>query len=260
MLFRSYPFEKHDCDFDVVDGDLPAEIFYRDYFATGRPVVLRGQAPPAELAMFSKSRWEKSEKFHPDEKFQVGPTAYPALTDQEYCSEEMSINDLENGEVCEEAPEKPMVHAFHPRRSDFNELYPNYNGDVLDSMGGFRAIREWFGLVESASDVVWQVFFGGDGSGATYHWHEAAFNILYVGIKEWKIAPPLYRGTTGMTAQKVAKSLDDKVALTCIQQPGDMIYIPNFWGHSTINHGFTIGAAAIVEDYFQNGEIGRAHV
>jgi hypothetical protein len=247
------PFDRDRCDFDVVDGDLPPEVFFKDYFMTGRPVVLRGQVPQMELDMFTKGRWRESEVFNPDNTFTVGPTAYPGLTNQESCEEEMSINDLEAGEVCEDQPEKPMVHAFHPKHDEFMELWPDFDGKVLDKKGGFRSIQKYFKNVQGQNELVWQVFFGGDGSGATYHWHEAAFNILYVGIKEWKIAPPLYRGTTGMTAQKVKKTLDDKIALSCIQQPGDLIYIPNFWGHSTINHGFTIGAAAIVEEWFQNG-------
>lgn len=246
-------YDKERCDFDIVDGDIDPEVFYKDYFMTGRPVVLRGQVPPMEFDMFSKKRWYQNKEFHPDKTFEVGPTAYPAITDQESCSKEMSINEIEQGMVCAEMPEKPMVHAFHPESEDFEELYPEFDGNILDKKGGFRSIQQLFGLVKDRDDLVWQVFFGGDGSGATFHWHEAAFNILYVGVKEWKIAPPLYRGTTGMTAQHVSAALDPKISLTCVQQPGDMFYIPNHWGHSTLNHGFTIGAAAIVQDYYQNG-------
>jgi len=249
----SYPYDKERCDFDIVDSDLDPNVFYKDYFMTGRPVVLRGQAPQMELDMFSKDRWSQTKEFHPAKKFGVGPTAYPPLTNQESCNAHMSINELEEGKVCEEMPEKPMVHAFHPKPYDLEELYPDFDGNVMDKRGGFRSIQQFYTLVEHLTDVNWQVFFGGDGSGATFHWHEAAFNILYVGVKEWKIAPPLYRGTTGMTANRVAETLDPKISLTCIQQPGDLFYIPNFWGHSTFNHGFTIGAAAIVENWYQDG-------
>ena len=247
------PYDKERCDFDVVDGDLPAETFYKEYFLPGRPVVLRGQASQKELDLFSKKRWRTLEHFHPEIEFQVGPTAYPPITHQQYCMEQMSINDLEAGELCEEMPEKPMVHAFHPEDYEFEELFPDFDGNIMHERSGFRAIQQYFKEVEEIDDVVWQMFFGGDGSGATYHWHEAAFNILYVGVKEWKIAPPMYRGVAGMTAQKVSEVLDDKISLTCVQQPGDLFYIPNYWGHSTINHGFTIGAAGIVRDIFQSG-------
>ena len=52
--------------------------------------------------------------------------------------------------------------------------------------------------------------------GATYHWHAAAFNILYVGIKEWRIASPIYRGWTGMSALQAAKQLDEHYTLQCV--------------------------------------------
>jgi hypothetical protein len=247
------PYDANRCDFDVVDGDLDPEVFYKDYFITGRPVVLRGQVTQMELNMFTKKRWKTTEIFHPGNTFQVGPTAYPKLTDQESCERRMSINELERGALCEEMPEKPMVYAFHPNKDELGELYPEFEGHILDKRSGFRSIQQYFKVVEGQDDINWQVFFGGDGSGATYHWHEAAFNILYVGTKEWKIAPPMYRGTTGMTAQQVSAMLDDKISLTCLQQAGDLFYIPNYWGHSTINHGFTIGAAGIVMDYYQNG-------
>ena len=112
---------------------------------------------------------------------------------------------------------KPMV-AQHSR--NFKEAYRIYNGDPLK--GGFRKIKEWFDLGQS-----WQIFFGSDGSGATLHWHAAAFNILYVGVKEWHITPPLYRGWAGMTAQSAKKRVaDEPHSMKCTQMPGDLIYIP----------------------------------
>jgi hypothetical protein len=86
-----------------------------------------------------------------------------------------------------------------------------------------------------------QVFFGGDQSGATMHWHNAAFNVLYVGIKEWKVTAPWYRAFTGMTAKMAATKIDGDIGLSCTQYPGDFVYIPNYWGHMTLNRGFTIG-------------------
>jgi len=49
----------------------------------------------------------------------------------------------------------------------------------------------------------------------------------------------------------LAQSTAHIPTLRCIQKPGDLFYIPNSWGHMTINHGFTIGAAALLDDYYQ---------
>ena len=47
-------------------------------------------------------------------------------------------------------------------------------------------------------------------------WHSAAFNILYVGRKEWRMAPPIYRGWTGMSARLAAEQLDEHYTLQCV--------------------------------------------
>ena len=134
------------------------------------------------------------------------------------------------------------MHAEH--KDNFHEAFAMYDGDPTVPRGGFRKLREWFGF----NSYGWQIFYGSDGSGATLHWHAAALNILYVGKKEWRITPPRHRGFTGLTAQKVKAQIgDEPFTLRCLQLPGDLIYIPDHWGHMTINHGFGIGVAAIVK-------------
>ncbi|EJK66814.1 hypothetical protein THAOC_12224 [Thalassiosira oceanica] len=69
------------------------------------------------------------------------------------------------------------------------------------------------------------IFFGSDMSGATLHWHAAAFNILYVGTKEWHVTPPLYRGFTGTPAEvALERFANQPFGVRCTQLPGDLIY------------------------------------
>ena len=64
-----------------------------------------------------------------------------------------------------------MSHVYHPYESDFQEFWPEYQGNVLDGDASFRNIQRWFGhTIESRDDAGFRIFFGGDGSGATYHW------------------------------------------------------------------------------------------
>ena len=44
------------CDLDIVDNEMPQDVFLQEYFETGRPFVLRGHVPNAEKAAFSKNR------------------------------------------------------------------------------------------------------------------------------------------------------------------------------------------------------------
>lgn len=243
------------CDMDIIYGSMNRERFYRDYLITGRPFVMRGLVPEEEILAFRKDRWELTESFHPTSKCKVGPTAYPKLTGQKRCKEKFTIEDIEAGRRCEEMPDIPMVHARHPSDKEFEELFPQYEeGGPYSRKSGWRMILHWFRKgIELGERFApsWQVFFGTDGSGATIHWHKAAMNALYVGRKDWKVTPPHYRGLSGMPADKASSAVDDAISLQCTQGPGDFIFIPNYWGHLTLNHGFAIGAATILPYSFQ---------
>jgi len=250
------------CDFDVVDNEMPQDAFLRDYFETGRPFVLRGHVPKAEKAAFSKDRWDYIRKYNTHSPvWKVGPTAYPTMTGQEYCSRKFTIAEVENATECEEMPGVPMVSVWHPKPEEFNLLFPMYEDGEFYELSGYRKVADWFGIFGDKWKGVasWQVFFGGDGSGATLHWHNAAFNVLYVGTKEWRVTPPKYKGMTGMQPMNTAKQLDESYTLRCTQHEGDIIYVPSYWGHMTMNHGFTIGAAIIIpeKNYKKRRDVGK---
>ena len=169
----------YSCDFEVVDTDavdLDRDTFLRDYYLPGRPVVLRNAVSKEEMSTFTKSAWEKLHHFHPKKKHRVGVTAYPSLSMQESCSYDMSAEQLERDERCRDTPNLHMMHAEH--RKHFDEAYGMHGGDPCRPGGGFARLAEYFPGVGHG----WQIFHGSDMSGATIHWHAAAFNILYVGV------------------------------------------------------------------------------
>jgi hypothetical protein len=105
------------CDIDIVYGSMSRQTFYQEYLLPGRPFVLRGIIPQAEITAFRRSRWETSlPRFQPDTaKVWVGPTAYPYLTGQESCEEKMTIAQIEAGQQCPDLPpDTPILHAWHP--------------------------------------------------------------------------------------------------------------------------------------------------
>ncbi|KAL7539909.1 hypothetical protein ACHAWF_006541 [Thalassiosira exigua] len=245
------------CDIDeIYDADyMTREVFFKEYYSMGRPFILRNHVPLEGMKPFARSHpfWDASRTVP------VGSTAYPNLTEQKRCAEDMAIADLERGTKCEEMPDTYMVHAWHPKAPDFLALYPEHDGDPFHERGGWRKIKEWFGEVEEGSKKLgWQIFLGGDRSGATFHFHNAAVNALYVGVKEWVLAPPSHRGFTGMQARDARPVLDRELTVRCTQYPGDVVFFPNYWGHLTINHGFTIGAATILNDAYQSSGLRNA--
>jgi len=238
------------CDLDVVDNEMPQDVFLQEYFETGRPFVLRGHVPNAEKAAFSKNRWNNIRPYSTHTTaWQVGPTAYPLSTGQKFCKRDFTTSEIEDGTECEEMPGVPMISAWHPTDEDFNVLFPMYSKEEFYKLSGWRKAADWFGSLDKLEvDDAWQVSLGGDKSGATFHWHDATFDVLYVGTKEWRLTPPKYKGFTGMSPMDAAEQLDDSYTLHCTQHEGDIIYVPANWGYMTTNHGFTIGAAIILPD------------
>ena len=60
--------------------------------------------------------------------------------------------------------------------------------------------------------------------------------------------PLLYKGFSGMPSDVALKRLvNQPFGMRCTQIPGDLIYLPDHWGHLVLNHGFGIGVAGVVK-------------
>jgi hypothetical protein len=80
-----------------------------------------------------------------------------------------------------------------------------------------------------------QLSIGGANSGATYHWHQAAWNALLVGgTRRWHFLRPRDTAHSRIPARDQPAGEHE---LTCVQEVGDVVYIPSSWGHRTVNEG-----------------------
>ena len=84
------------------------------------------------------------------------------------------------------------------------------------------------------------------GSGAPNHFHVNAANILVYGRKRWFLSHP---NDATYSREHVVEWLerkggyDQSRVLECVQQPGDLIFVPTSWGHAVLNLQTSIGAA-----------------
>eukprot|EP00933_Yihiella_yeosuensis_P036966 TRINITY_DN30817_c0_g1_i2.p1 TRINITY_DN30817_c0_g1~~TRINITY_DN30817_c0_g1_i2.p1 ORF type:complete len:505 (+),score=95.82 TRINITY_DN30817_c0_g1_i2:159-1673(+) len=81
-----------------------------------------------------------------------------------------------------------------------------------------------------------QIAVGSAGTGAPAHNHFAALNALIVGCKRWQLLPPL-NACWSISPPLLSKE-NSKIATACAleveQRAGDLLYVPEFWGHSTL--------------------------
>jgi len=91
--------------------------------------------------------------------------------------------------------------------------------------------------------------FGGEGTGAPVHFHNTAWNALVYGAKKWLVYPPHYKI---MSSNQILDFFETDMdyfkkkgiqPLTCIQTAGDVMIIPESWGHGVLNLQESIAVA-----------------
>ena len=88
-----------------------------------------------------------------------------------------------------------------------------------------------------------QLGLGPPGSGAMPHYHSEAVNILLFGLKLWTVWAPQHAAFSGANARDFFEHALDGSAggggefpsISFIQEPGDLVYLPSFYGHATLN-------------------------
>jgi hypothetical protein len=115
-----------------------------------------------------------------------------------------------------------------------------------------------------------QVYVGAAGTGANLHHHICALNMLMYGSKQWWLVPPAHAEFHTLPAAALAVALQQAEALAggeavvevggptpqeeprerplprtlrCTQRAGDLLYVPDGWGHAVLNLDTAVGYA-----------------
>ena len=88
------------CDIDQ-RTDLDPDVWYKEYYLRGRPVLLRGALPLAERCSMQKSNAEGKPMLA---SLKCGATAYPSITFQRFCPQMCTVEGLEGGSTCFDYP------------------------------------------------------------------------------------------------------------------------------------------------------------
>lgn len=119
-------------------------------------------------------------------------------------------------------------------------LFGNNHGGI------FSALSSSYGVppCHHCSSGIKAIGIGGRHSGMSFHSHAAFFNEVIIGRKKWYLFPPHVTSVPGFHRNMTMKYwitevyptlTNDSDLLQCTLYPGDILYVPSFWSHATLN-------------------------
>jgi hypothetical protein len=191
-----------------------------------------------------RASWSKDSlsTAHPDVVLKTASIPYAKVFGFEEEEQELSIQEYIDQIMVESAPDAPPPrYIFSATRSSL---------PTNSSLHGAIFTPQFAVDKDNIATVSPQWYLGAPKTGAPLHFHTNAINILVHGRKRWSLLPPrhsLYSKKHIVTwTQEDLPGLVD-VAKHCIQEPGDVLYVPESWSHGVENlvKGFSLLASAI---------------
>eukprot|EP01065_Artemidia_motanka_P011055 TRINITY_DN15953_c0_g1_i2.p1 TRINITY_DN15953_c0_g1~~TRINITY_DN15953_c0_g1_i2.p1 ORF type:complete len:531 (+),score=63.88 TRINITY_DN15953_c0_g1_i2:66-1595(+) len=204
----------------VLTGRLSVRQMWH-YIDTQAPFLLKGAATGWPCNKWSLSTLVRE---YADAPLDVGTVPYASQYNLDYAT--VKLSDFVAGGM-----RKGLV-AF---TSSLREVYPKLlEGVAVPSFAaGFRTNP-------------WQWTLGGQGSGSPAHLHQDALNGICFGTKKWLLWPPSKSFLSVLPASELfarAEAGEFSDALEITQEAGDVVYVPEGWGHAVLNVGATVAAA-----------------
>jgi hypothetical protein len=224
-----------DCHIDRRNTSLSEEEFVRDYLSIKKPVILSGflmNWPAVE-------NWRRSRFTERYGHLQVEVNSIP------YSSLYGIVNDTQ---VLSLRKFLSMFDSFEAG-SETNKLPPYlFDANLLTKYPKLAADVDIPGFFQNIPLRMRQFILGPRDSGAPPHFHGSAYNALVYGQKKWFIWKP---EDSFFSFQHIKKWLSEPYSLPqistsiqCVQHSGDIIFIPENWGHAVINKQPSIAVAA----------------
>jgi len=221
------------CDFDV-RSDLSEKEFFSHYWALQQPVLVRS-------AINDTHQWSKQnfERLFGKKSFQVvkqiagGMTHSTTMKLSQYVA---LLNELENDHY--ETAKYNMTIVMETRSNKMKKLDALVTQLYQDN-DALQLISKSFEKEKSQYLMTnYQLNIGHPYSGASVHFHQMAVTALLHGLKHWFMFPPadaFY--STAPVYHWYSRLLLPEIrtrALECVQYPGDVLFIPNTWGHAAL--------------------------
>ena len=233
---------KERCDFDVMK--VPdTQTFVFDYMSLQRPVLIRNATNSHVMKkLFTMWQHNKFEQEFGDLKFNEVEVPY---------AEAFGYSSTT----------KTTAKAFVSKMKQYNEQhkqldsfeYASPSTYIFETIPSTSPLLKEFELPEVLNPNLThieptkiQFYIGPPMSGAPMHFHRNAWNVLFYGQKRWFLYPPdrAFYSKVHVWDWWKKSYRKNPDAMECVQYPGDLVYVPDMWGHAVINVRESIGLAS----------------
>jgi histone arginine demethylase JMJD6 len=229
------------CDIVQIDGLMNSSEFYKRFQLINQPAIFRGGA----------ADWPARTKWTPDyltatigkETVEASKIPYGNLDGVQ--TQHLSMADF----LSQMLNSGPTNVSGAPPPYVFDREIMKLAASIKSFTGDLKLPRTF----KDCEVQSLQLIIGPEGSGSPAHFHTAAFNALLFGRKRWLIYPPSIAFWSKKPAlpwlmDGDAHGVPDEQPLECVQQPGDVVYVPAAWGHAVINLEDTVAAAMEIDE------------
>eukprot|EP00747_Dinoflagellata_sp_TGD_P184806 gnl/TRDRNA2_/TRDRNA2_40788_c0_seq1.p1 gnl/TRDRNA2_/TRDRNA2_40788_c0~~gnl/TRDRNA2_/TRDRNA2_40788_c0_seq1.p1 ORF type:complete len:499 (+),score=83.48 gnl/TRDRNA2_/TRDRNA2_40788_c0_seq1:352-1848(+) len=209
------------CFADVIDvSQFDDGIFHKHYFTHGRPLLIRnGASMPDDVAEYYTREGLLELAGEHEVNAYLLPYADKYRGDKPM---KKSLHDyaafLKTRASAKPADALHYVFLIVPPR--------NHNLSFVHTLPSLLTQKVQVGQA--------QFYLGGVLMGSQMHFHNAAFNSLVHGRKLWYVRPPANQMFVNEVMYDHISRGAHKGALTCVQEAGDLFYVPADWSHGTI--------------------------
>jgi len=204
-------------------------LFIRDFYTLKRPVVVRN----ALINSKTKKEWIKSTFLKQYGSEQIEVSKIPHGKTYGYKSQRTTISKyIQSWKNQDDKENQAQPYLF-----DGGKLWHTSNIKIDVGPADLGILN----LTKSPHIYLYQFHLGNHGTGAQFHFHGEAMNGLVYGRKQWTFIP-LNCGVFTIKSYKIKKNRKC-MEYAIVQRSGDVVYVPEFWSHTTENLGEAIGFA-----------------
>jgi len=220
------------CAVDVVDADeFDIREFIVHYLLQGRPLLVRGGG---------KMKDEIKHHYSRAGLLKLAGSHELALFEFPYANlytgvEPQSKNVSEYIAYLDSRDSIDLLYAFINLRESDTDLFAYRKLPIIFDDLADHFEKLWLGT---------QFNLGGELMGSPLHFHNSAVNSLVFGRKLWFLLPPARQVWSNEPIyQHLLRTGGLPDSIKCIQEAGDLMFVPDQWTHGVINLAESIGVA-----------------